>query len=141
MGKNFEEAVLIVALLKKSFQIPMVVCRAQSLIHKEILELIGVDYVILPEQEAGIKLADKLSLKYSNFNRITEDYSITFIRPKKKWVDKRIEEIDFEEKYDLICLGKKNGEIIKKISNEYKIQDDDILVFAGNNKNLEIIST
>lgn len=139
MGKNFEESILITALLKKNFSIPMIVCRSISAVHKEILELIGADHVILPEQEAGIKLADKLSAKYGNFTRITREYSIAHVRPSKKWIDKKIVDISLEERYHIHLLGKRMGEIIKKIDDDYEIQGEDIFVCAGKNEDLEKI--
>jgi trk system potassium uptake protein TrkA len=137
MGKNFEESILITALLKKNFNIPMIVCRSISAVHKEILELIGADLVILPEQEAGIKLADKLSTKYSNFIRITQEYSLTHLRASKKWIGKTLEELNLEEKYDIKLLGKRIREIIKPLASHYEIHADDVFLCAGSNENLE----
>jgi trk system potassium uptake protein TrkA len=139
MGTNFEESILITALLKKNFSIPMVVCRSISAVHKEILELIGADHVVLPEQEAGIKLADKLSAKYGNFTRITKEYSIAHVRPHKRWIGKLISEIQLQEKYTIHLLGKRMGEIIKNVEDEYEIQGEDIFVCAGKNEDLEKI--
>lgn len=137
MGKHFEESILITALLKKHFNIPMIVCRSISAVHKEILELIGADLVILPEQEAGIKLADKLSAKYSNFIRITQEYSLTHIHAMKKWVGKTLEDIDLEGKYEIRLLGKRIRENIKPLSLQYEVHADDIFLCAGLNENLE----
>ena len=137
MGDNFEESVLITAILKQKFNIPMVVCRSTSVIHKEILELIGADYVILPEQEAGIRLADKLSTRYGNFIRITQQVSLVHIRPEKKWISKTIGEIDFEKKYGISLIGKRQGEVIVPLTDDSVLHSDDYLIVLGNNVDLE----
>jgi trk system potassium uptake protein TrkA len=133
MGDNFQDSVMIAALLKRKFEIPMVVCRAANSQHQEILELIGVNYVVLPEQEAGIRLADKLSIRYRNFTRITQNYSITYVKPTKKWIGKKIEDIGDLQDESITILGKKSGETIKKISPDYIIKNDDIIALAGEN--------
>lgn len=137
MGDNFEESILITALLKQKFSIPMVVCRSTSITHKEILELVGADYVILPEQEAGIRLADKLSIHYGNFTRITQEYSLTYIRPDKKLIGREIKDIDFEKKYKVTLLGKRQGEHIVRLDANYIVHADDCLVVGGENQDLE----
>ena len=62
MGENFAQSVLVTALLKKKLHIKQVIARAINSIHKDILEVVGADQVILPEQDVGIRLADNLSL-------------------------------------------------------------------------------
>ncbi len=137
MGDNFEESVLITVLLKQKFSIPMVVCRSTSMIHKEILQLVGADYVVLPEQEAGIRLADKLSIRYGNFTRITHEYSLSYLRPDKRWIGKSIKDIDFEKKYNVTLLGKRQGEYIVRLESAYVLHADDCLMIGGENSDLE----
>lgn len=136
MGDNFQDSIMIAALLKRKFDIPMVVCRATNIQHREILELIGVDYVVLPEQEAGIRLADKLSIRYRNFTRLTYEYSITYLKPYKKWINKKIKDIDDFNNDEITILGRKCGEMIQKITSDYVLKIDDILVLAGSNSSL-----
>jgi trk system potassium uptake protein TrkA len=137
MGERFEETLLISAIIKQKFKIPMLICRSTSLIHKEILQLIGADYVILPEQEAGMRLADKLSVRYGNFIRVTQDYSLVYIRPQKKWIGKSFEEIELEKKYQISLLGRRLGENVKPLDNDYLIQEHDLFLIAGSNEQLE----
>jgi trk system potassium uptake protein len=61
IGEDFAQAVLITLLLKKRLGIKHVITRATSELHKEILQLIGADQVIMPEQEIGIRVANTLS--------------------------------------------------------------------------------
>lgn len=139
MGDSFEETVMIAALLKRKFNIKMVVSRANNTQNKEILELIGVDYVILPEQEAGIRLADTLSAHHRAFTRVTEAYSVTSIKVAKKWIGKTIHTISSLSKNNIVVLGKRSGEVIKPIDGLYTFKTDDIIVIAGENNILEDI--
>jgi trk/ktr system potassium uptake protein len=137
MGENFAQSVLITALLKKRLNIPLVICRSGDEIHKEILLLIGADKVMLPEQEIGVKLADNLSLPFSVISLITKNYSISQITPPEEFIGKSLLQLNLEKRYKVMCLGIKHGEEITPIDDDYLIEEDDNLVFAGNNKDLQ----
>lgn len=51
---------ILTALVCKENKIPMVVAKANDETHKKILTKMEVDKIILPEEEAGIKLAKKI---------------------------------------------------------------------------------
>jgi trk system potassium uptake protein TrkA len=61
IGDDFAQAILTTVLCKKKLGIGHVVARTTSELKKEILQLIGADQIIMPEQEIGIRLADSLS--------------------------------------------------------------------------------
>lgn len=61
IGQDFAHAVLITALLKKKIGIKQVIARATTDLQKEILELVGADLVIMPEQETAQRVASELS--------------------------------------------------------------------------------
>lgn len=140
MGENFAQSILITALLKQKLRVTSVIARAISDVHKDILHLIGADHVVLPEQEMGVRLADKLSLTYSSFIRITEHFSVSHLQAPDKFVDKTINEINLYDTYNVVCVGKKVDENIVKVDADEKITEGDILVLAGLNKHLERIA-
>jgi trk system potassium uptake protein TrkA len=135
MGENFAESILVTALLKQNLKIKRVITRSINKIHKNILQMIGADQVVLPEQDAGIKLADILSLPFSALRRLTATFSISSAHPPKKALGKSIDTI--RELYNVSCIGKKVGEEIVTLSKDYLIKEEDILVYAGDNKELE----
>jgi len=63
MGESFAQSILITALLKKKLGAKQIIARGTNEIHKEILQLVGADSVILPEKEIGIRLANRLTKK------------------------------------------------------------------------------
>lgn len=135
MGENFAESILVTALLKQNLKIKRVITRSINKIHKNILQLIGADQVVLPEQDAGIKLADTLSLPFAALMRLTPTFSLSFAKaPKKSW-GKSIDTI--KELYNVSCVGKKVGDDIVPLNKDYAIKEQDMLVYAGDNKDLE----
>lgn len=140
MGENFAQSILITALLKQKLKVPSVIARSISAVHKDILGLIGADHVVLPEQEMGVRLADKLSLTFSSLHRVTENFSLSNLKAPERFIGKSMKDLNFPSSYDVICLGKKEDEEIIQIEDDYQVESGDILVFAGKNKKLEKLS-
>lgn len=140
MGENIAQSILITALLKKKLHIKKVITRAVSEIHKEILTLVGADQVILPEKEVGIHLADRLSSPFIDLIRLTKDFSISQLVAPKKFIGKKVKDLDLFENYQVYCIGLKQGDEIVSINPEHVIMASDRLVFSGDKESLERIT-
>ncbi len=140
LGENLAQSILITAILKKRLKIPRVIARAMNDIHREILKIVGADKVILPEQEIGIKVADNLSSPFSELIRVTPDFSISQTIAPESFVGKKIAELDLFETYHVHCIGLKEGDHVISADPEYKVRDQDKMLFAGHNKDLERIA-
>lgn len=139
MGENFAQSILITALLKKRLNIPNVITRAVNDIHKEILLLVGANQIVLPEQEIGIKLADTLSLPFSVLSRITKQYSLSQIKAPASIIGKTIKDLKLFSTYHVTCIGIKKEDEIIPISPDHKIEENNKLILAGLNQDLEKI--
>ncbi len=137
---NFAQSILITALLKKKLGIPKVIARGISEIHKEILKHVGADRIILPEKDIGTKLADNLSLPFMDLIRVSKDFSISLVIASKKFVGKKLIELQLFDKYQVKCIGIQKDEKITPLEPGYTIAENDKLIFAGINKNLEQIA-
>ncbi len=140
MGENIAQSILITALLKKKLQTKKVITRAVSEIHKEILTLVGADQVILPEKEVGIHLADRLSSPFIDLIRLTKDFSISQLVAPKKFIGKKVKDLDLFEQYQVYCIGLKQEDEIVSISPNHTIMAADRLVFSGDTESLEKIT-
>jgi trk system potassium uptake protein TrkA len=140
MGENFAQSILITALLKKRLHIPRVITRAINEIHKEIVQLVGADEVILPEKEIGIRLADNLSASYSKLVRLTKNYSISQMVVPEALVGKTLESQDLYQKYQIKCIGVQVDDQTVSTDPKYVIKKNDKVIVAGENKHLEKIS-
>jgi trk system potassium uptake protein TrkA len=135
IGTDFAQSILITALAKQHFGIPRVITRSIEAIHKEILMLVGADQVILPEQEIGTRLADMLSLPFNALLRLTPAFSLTYRKAPASCVGKPISCL--HEQYNVVCIGKKNKEAIEPLPSSYIITQQDVLIYAGANGDLE----
>lgn len=140
MGENFAQSILITALLKKKLNIPVVIARAINDIHKEILTIVGADRVILPEQEIGTKLADRLSLPFGDLIRLSKDFSISSLIAPATFVGKSIKELDLYTHYSVYCVGIKTGDSVIVVSPDHIVTAKSRLIFTGNNDDLALLA-
>ena len=88
----------------------------------------------------GIHLADRLSSPFIDLVRLTKNFSISQLSAPKKFVGKKVNELDLYEQYQVYCVGLKMGDEIVSIDPEHVILVTDKLVFSGNKENLEKIT-
>jgi len=137
MGEAFAQSILLTALLKKKLGIERIIARGTNEIHKEILQLVGADQVILPEKEIGIRVADYLSSPFVDLMRLTKEFSISHILAPADVVDRSIRDVGFFENYQIRCIGIRQGEEVIPVGHDYVIKAGDKLVCAGRNDELE----
>jgi len=142
-GENFAQSILITALLKKRLNIPHVIARAINEIHKEILQIIGADRCILPEKEIGIRLANSLSSPLAELTHLSKHFAVSLLPTPKKFIGKRIEELNLFGHYSVQCIGRKQKDAkdtIVAVAPSYVIEADDKLLFAGDINHLEAVA-
>lgn len=141
MGENFAQSILITALLKKRIEISNVIARAINDIHKDILKLVGADRIVLPEKEVGIRLADTLSSPFTDLTRLNKEFSISKIRAPKSFIGKTAQSLHLFETYNVHCIGIEEGvDTITPVGADHIIKEDDRLIVAGNNSDLEKVA-
>lgn len=152
IGEDVGANLLTTALMKK-MNIPRLISRSSSNIHQTILESMKITEIIKPEVETADRWAKKLTTSglVDSFE-LTDQYSVVEVVIGGKFVDKTIEEIGFNNKYNVIVLtimknireANKSG-VLKKTS-KFKIQgiakaetiltEGDIMVLYGNNDDI-----
>jgi trk system potassium uptake protein TrkA len=137
IGRNFEDSILLTRILKHNLEIECIIVRSVDALQREILEIIGADQVILPEQEAAITLADNLSSPFLEVEHIGPNFSVAAIIAPDKFVGKTIDELNFLDEYIINCVAIKRDEETLLPQKDSIIQDHDILYFAGKNVDIE----
>jgi len=137
IGENFQESILIAAILKKRSKKYKVISRATGRVQKEIFKLIGVDQVICPEEETAIELADTLSYPFTNLARLDDNLSIGLVATPANFIGKTIADTSLFEKYGITCFAVKNNDTYQSVDQNYIILQDDLLAVSGNNHKIE----
>lgn len=152
IGQNFEANLLTTALLKE-IGVPKVVARASNDTQKRILEMIGADQVIFPEDAIGIRVAQSLlSSRIVDITSLFEGLSVAQVVAPKELVGKKIGETKFRQKYKcniVVIKRKADKSDIKGESPRYNvlpepddtIQVGDILVVIGHEKDIEKLAS
>jgi trk system potassium uptake protein TrkA len=152
IGQNFEANVLTTALLKE-MGVEKVIARAGTDIQKRILELIGADQVIFPEDAIGVRVAQSLiSSRIVEITALFEGLSVAQVVVSKELVGKKIGDIKFRQKYrcNIVVIKRKTDQSdIKGESPRYnvlpepddEIQLGDILVVVGTEKDIERLAS
>lgn len=138
MGDDLEANILITLMLKE-MGIPTVVAKAQSTQHGKVLQKIGADKIIYPEQDMGVRLAHNLiRSNVMDFIELSPDYSIYEIVASSRFVNKTLGELDLRATYgiNVMAIKKKEGKIIVAPGAEDLIGEKDILVIVGSKKQL-----
>lgn len=104
IGEDKGANIMATAIMKQ-LKAKKVISRAVSETHQTILETMGVDEIINPEEEAAERWAEKLSIKgvLESFH-LTGAYNIVEINVPKPFVGKNLEEVDLVEKFNIIAL-------------------------------------
>lgn len=138
IGKDMQASIMATLLLKE-LGIPYVVAKASTDIHKKVLEKLGADRIILPENEIGKRLATSLVAgNIIDYIQLSKDYSIMEINILPEWQNHSIRELNIRAKYRInIIAVETNGDINITPGPEYVLHQDDLLVVVGNNKALE----
>ncbi|MGY6561734.1 MAG: potassium channel family protein [Luteibaculaceae bacterium] len=149
IGEAFEASIMTTALLKQ-LKAKKIICRTINQLHTTILESLKVDEILMPEQDAALKLANRLDLQnVMNSLNLNTDYSIVEIKAPKRYVGQKLIEINFKERYgvELITLKKYSEKsnifgldtAVYQIDEEclkQKLEAKDILVFFGKNNSI-----
>lgn len=128
---------ILAALVCKENKIPMVVAKANDATHKKILAKMEVDKIILPEEDAGIKLAKSIMDKsIIEMIDLSEEYSIVELKVSDKWIDKTLKELRLRNVYGLnvLCIKNKTKDIVISPLPDHKLEQGDILVGIAENE-------
>jgi trk system potassium uptake protein TrkA len=140
VGSSVENSVLSTILIKK-LGVPQVIARADNLLHGSILEKIGADRVVYPEQEMGERVAHVVTLTdVSYYMPLVHDYGVARMSAPSYLIGGRLAELGFgpKGKWEIaVLLIQREKEIIVTPSQQETIKEGDTLIVAGNNDRLE----
>ena len=138
IGSNLASSVLT-AMNLKELEVPYVICKAHDETHRKVLEKLGVDRVVIPEQENAQRLARSLnSHNVLEYIELSPDYGILEIPAPKSWIGKTIKELNVRAKLGVNIIAVENGKSTNvSPAADYRIQPEDVLVVLGDNYALE----
>lgn len=138
IGNDIQMSILSTILLKE-IGLKTVVSKAISVLHGRALEKLGVDRVIYPERDMGIRVAHQLvSPNLLDYIEISKDYSIVELKVPLCLEGKTLSELNSRARYgcSIVALQRSQGIIIAPTAMDH-LEQGDIMVVIGAKKNLE----
>ncbi|MGD9568010.1 MAG: TrkA family potassium uptake protein [Sedimentibacter sp.] len=148
--RNFDVAIIAIGsdiqasimgtLIAKEAGVPLVIAKAANETHGRVLLKIGADKIIYPERDMGMRVAYGLvSPNIMDVIEFSPDYSIVETVALEEWEGKTLSDLNLG-RHGLTIIAIKTGEHINIVpSSETNINNGDVVVILGSNKNLKII--
>ena len=105
IGDSLSDSVLATMNLKE-LDGPYVVCKASDETHRQVLEKLGADRVVIPEQDNADRLAKSLSSpNVLDYIELSEDYGIIEVPAPGQWQEKSLIELNIRAKLGVNILA------------------------------------
>lgn len=136
IGEQLDTSILTTLNLV-SLKIPVVISKATSVEHGEILEKLGAE-VVYPERDMAIRLAHRLETsKVLDYIQLSERFNISKLVIPEKMEGKSVLEVNLRARFGLNIIGIENdGDVIQIINPDYVFREQDILFIAGSKDGL-----
>jgi trk system potassium uptake protein TrkA len=132
IGDELEASVLVTLLLKE-MGVKNVISKANGELHAKLLGKIGVDRVVLPEYDMGVRVANQLvNTNIIDHIDLSPEYSIAEISAPARWIGKSLIELDLRSGHNINVIAIKNrAEVNVNPSPDYVLRLGDELAVVG----------
>lgn len=140
IGDHFGASVLATMNLKE-LGVPYIVCKAHDETHRRVLEKLGADKVMIPEQEVADRLAHSLSSpNVLEFIELSKDYGIVEVPVPGVWIGKSIIQLNVRAKLGVNIIAIESGDDVNVAPTaQYVLRKGDILVVLGDYDALAVL--
>lgn len=140
IGEDLAASVLVTMNLKE-LGVPYLVCKAHDSVHRRVLEKLGADRVVIPEQENAARLAKSLSSpNLLDYIELSEEYSIVELPAPASWIGKTLKELNVRANLGVNILAvRRNGKMDVSPAADFSFQSEDVVVVLGDMKALGIV--
>ncbi|MFC4102986.1 potassium channel family protein [Paenibacillus xanthanilyticus] len=138
IGDDIQASILTTILLK-DLGVKKVVGKAMTELHGRVLEKIGVDRVVYPERDMGIRVAHQLvSPNLLDYIELSKDYTIAELAVPKCLNGKSLQELNPRGRFgcSIVAINKPQGVIIAPVASEV-LAEKDVMVIIGTNEGIE----
>lgn len=131
IGEDIQASILVTLMVKEQ-GVKYVTAKAQNEYHAKVLEKLGVDRVVHPERDMGVRIGRSLTSKnmvdYLDLDANFKLAEILITNPE--FVGKSLAEMDFRDRYGLnvIALAHSKQEMVLPSAGDVLTENDSILV-------------
>ena len=137
VGSYLEASVLITGNLV-DIGVPQIWAKAVSNEHARILQRIGAHHVVLPEADAGARVAHLVSGKLLDYIEVEDGFTIVKMRPPKETQGFTLAQSKVRERYGVTVIGVKSPGIdFVYATPETRLSANDLIIVSGHADLLE----
>ncbi len=135
IGDDSRESSIICTALLKQMGVKHIISRASDRLHRRILQLVGANQIINPEEEFGRRFANRLL--YRNHiadTHISEDLQLTELLVQPWMVGKNLIELSLPKQFGVMVVGVRKAGAEKLVSPtaQTTLDAQDTIVIASN---------
>jgi trk system potassium uptake protein TrkA len=132
------QASILTSILLKDLGVKKVVAKALSAVHGKVLQKIGVDRIIYPERDMGVRVANQLvSPNLLDYIELSRDYTIAELSVTRKLSGRSLTELDTRARFGctIVAINKKEQTVVAP-SAEDVLEEGDVMVVIGTNEQI-----
>ena len=131
IGEDIQASILVTLMVKEQ-GVKYVTAKAQNEYHAKVLEKLGVDRVVHPERDMGVRIGRSLTSKNMvDYLDLDANFKLAEILiTNQEFVGKSLAEMDFRDRYGLnvIALAHSRQEMVLPSAGDVLTENDSILV-------------
>jgi trk system potassium uptake protein TrkA len=133
------QASIVVSMLCKELGAKYIVAKSSSDLHSKILLKLGVNKVVFPEHDMGIRLAHSVSSSnVLDILKISNEYSMTEMVVPHQWEGKSLVEVNVRAKYNVnITAIRHQDQLLVSPSPSYVFAKGDIMLCIASNDSIK----
>ena len=138
IGQNMRDSILVCVLLKE-LGVPYLIAKATDDLHAKVLRKVGVDRVVFPERDMGMRLAKSLlTPNVLELIDLSDDYQLVETILPQKWVGNTIIGVDVRKRFGISILAiHRGGQFIVSPAPDFAFDAGDILLVLGKKDDIE----
>ncbi|MFE6796753.1 potassium channel family protein [Paenibacillus chitinolyticus] len=138
IGDNIQASIMA-AILLKELGVKTVVAKALTDQHAKVLEKIGVDRIIFPERDMGVRVAHQLvSPNLLDYIELSKNYTIAELVVSRRISGLTLKELDPRAKYgcSIVAINKTDDVIIAPTAEDV-LHEKDVMVVIGTKEQID----
>jgi trk system potassium uptake protein TrkA len=130
------ESNIIATQVCRNLRVKQIIVKAQNTLHGRILEKLEANYIIFPEQDAAIKLVNRLSSYFiMDYFEIGGDHSVLGIKPQDWMLNKSLAAVKLVRNEGVTVLAIRRGtEMMVVPPYETVIKEGDVIILFGSSE-------
>ena len=138
IGANVQASILVTLLLKEA-GIPKIIAKAQAKSQGKVLEKIGADEVVYPEEFMGKRVASKvLRPTIIEHFKLSNKYAVVEVLAPKIFIGRSLIQLDVRKRFEINIIGikDKDNEVNISPSPETVIKEGDTLIVVADSQKM-----